>query len=407
MKLTHARITHFKSITDSGDVLIDNSITVLVGQNEAGKTAFLQAMEKGCPIRKVQFNVTEDYPRRHLNDYLRRHESKPDQVLCLTYELTDEELEVITKEYGLEIIKGRSFMWKTDFKDNRTVTFPDLVDEKKYIQVCAARASLTQEVKEKCLQSSNLKAMINTLENSDLNEEEKAWREALNIRFTETTWSNVLAHEIFNKHVSTRRPKFLYFDEYQLLPGKVSLQSLNHRITSKAALSEEDETVLRLFEMADINIQNLMGQSGYEEAKARLEGLSNTITDQIFEYWTQNQELDVEFDIRNDPQDSDDRFKNGPNLYIRIRNRRHRATVSFSQRSKGFIWFFSFIVWFESVTRSAENHDLILLLDEPGLNLHALAQADLLRYIDKLAEDYQVLYPSPLKVLEKVSEVCY
>jgi predicted ATP-dependent endonuclease of OLD family len=35
---------------------------------------------------------------------------------------------------------------------------------------------------------------------------------------------------------------------------------------------------------------------------------------------------------------------------------------------------------------------LILLLDEPGLSLHALAQADFLRYVDDLGERHQVLY---------------
>jgi predicted ATPase len=392
MKLTQVRITHFKSIADSGDVPIDSSITVLVGQNEAGKTAFLQALEKGCPVRKVQFNVTEDYPRRHLNDYLRRHDAKPDQVLQLTYELSDDELKAIEQEYGPEVVKGRAFTWAHNYADRRTVSFPKLVDEKHYLTANVAAANLTQETKDKCLRATNLKNMLHVLDQADLNEEEKAWRDALITRFAKATWTDLLAEEIFNRFVAGERPKFLYFDEYQLLPGKVNLQSLAQKLTNQSALTEEDETVLRLFEMADIEIQSLMGQSGYEEAKARLEGLSNTITDQIFEYWTQNQELDVEFDIRNDPQDPDDRYKTGPNLYIRIRNRRHRATVSFSQRSKGFIWFFSFIVWFESVTRAADNHDLILLLDEPGLNLHALAQADFLRYIDKLAEDHQVIY---------------
>jgi predicted ATP-dependent endonuclease of OLD family len=33
-----------------------------------------------------------------------------------------------------------------------------------------------------------------------------------------------------------------------------------------------------------------------------------------------------------------------------------------------------------------------LLLDEPGLSLHALAQKDFLRYIDDLAGRHQVIY---------------
>jgi energy-coupling factor transporter ATP-binding protein EcfA2 len=69
------------------------------------------------------------------------------------------------------------------------------------------------------------------------------------------------------------------------------------------------------------------------------------------------------------------------------------VTVPFDQRSKGFIWFFSFLVWFDAVqSRASTKDDLILLLDEPGLNLHALAQADFLSYIRKLSEQHQIIY---------------
>lgn len=113
----------------------------------------------------------------------------------------------------------------------------------------------------------------------------------------------------------------------------------------------------------------------------------------MFEFWTQNQDLEVQIDIQPDPKDADPAFRTGPNLYIRIRNQRHRVTVPFSQRSKGFIWFFSFLVWFDSVMAEGTNAPVILLLDEPGLSLHALAQADLLRYIDSLSERHQTHSP--------------
>jgi predicted ATP-dependent endonuclease of OLD family len=74
------------------------------------------------------------------------------------------------------------------------------------------------------------------------------------------------------------------------------------------------------------------------------------------------------------------------------------VSTQFQQRSRGFIWFFSFLVWFDSVhqqldpAKASAERDLILLLDEPGLALHALAQTDFLRYIDRLSESHQVLY---------------
>lgn len=66
-------------------------------------------------------------------------------------------------------------------------------------------------------------------------------------------------------------------------------------------------------------------------------------------------------------------------------------TLNFSERSRGFVWFFSFLVAFSEYRN--RNEKLILLLDEPGLGLHGAAQSDLLRYIDeKLAPEHQVIY---------------
>ena len=52
---------------------------------------------------------------------------------------------------------------------------------------------------------------------------------------------------------------------------------------------------------------------------------------------------------------------------------------------------------------------MILLLDEPGLALHALAQKDFLRYIDELSDKHQVLYTthSPFMVhSDRLNQVC-
>ena len=49
-------------------------------------------------------------------------------------------------------------------------------------------------------------------------------------------------------------------------------------------------------------------------------------------------------------------------------------------------------MWFSKI-QGDKKSKYILLLDEPGLSLHASAQKDLLRFIDeKLAPEYQVIY---------------
>ena len=66
-------------------------------------------------------------------------------------------------------------------------------------------------------------------------------------------------------------------------------------------------------------------------------------------------------------------------------------TVPFSDRSADSIWFFSFLVTFSQVKKDHGN--VIILLDEPGLNLHGRAQADLLRYIEEmLRPEHQVIF---------------
>jgi predicted ATP-dependent endonuclease of OLD family len=78
-------------------------------------------------------------------------------------------------------------------------------------------------------------------------------------------------------------------------------------------------------------------------------------------------------------------------LDIRVENLKHAMSLPLGNRSKGFNWFFSFIVWFSKIQEDKKSN-YVILLDEPGLNLHASAQADLLRFIENLSDRYQIIY---------------
>src|SRR6266700_4726987 len=70
MKLKKAVISNFKSIENSGEFTVDQ-VTCLVGKNEAGKTAVLDALYKINPVEpnKEQFTQFE-FPRRRIKrDY--------------------------------------------------------------------------------------------------------------------------------------------------------------------------------------------------------------------------------------------------------------------------------------------------------------------------------------------------
>jgi len=183
----------------------------------------------------------------------------------------------------------------------------------------------------------------------------------------------------------------LYFDEYLTLPGTVSVNDI---VTRKAqnTLGERDRIFLALLSLAGTTLEKVHGAGTFEEFNASLRAVSNQISDQIFKYWSQNKHLDV--DIRLDHARPSDLppFNSGWVFRTRIDNRRHRADTSFDDRSRGFVWFFSFLVWFYQL-QQLYGKNLVILLDEPGLSLHARAQDDLLRYInEQLRPHYQVVY---------------
>jgi hypothetical protein len=58
-------------------------------------------------------------------------------------------------------------------------------------------------------------------------------------------------------------------------------------------------------------------------------------------------------------------FNEGIVARARVTNNLHKLSLPLSGRSAGFVWFFSFLVKFAQVQKTAGN--LILLLDEPSL----------------------------------------
>lgn len=399
MILVSAKVGPFKSIEQPTPVAIDPQVTVLVGMNESGKTAFLQALHKSNSVDSSDaFDPVEDYPRRSLTSYLKKHETDPAVATVLTYRLSDTEVAVINTAIGTALPKGYTFSVSRTYKNSTLLGMQ--IDEAPVVTSLAARPTLSSDAKSALKSATSIRDSIKRLDAIELTEADQALLAELTARAGKSGWTDVVDYEIWHNHLSPRLPRYLYFDDYHVLPGKINLADLQNRSRqapgNPTLLTPPHRGVLALLRMADIALQDLANPDGYETIKAKLEGISNSITDQVFRYWRQNENLEVEFDIRADPNDEAP-YNNGPNLYIRIRNKRHRVTVPFDQRSKGFIWFFSFLVWFDSIQHQVGDGsklipNLILLLDEPGLSLHALAQADFLAYIDELADEHQVVY---------------
>ena len=98
MYLISSKVGPFKSISTPQEVKIEDTVTVFVGMNEAGKTVFLQALEKSSDAQGIaKFSPVDDYPRKDLSAYMKQHATKPAEATVLTYRLTDEEVEELNR----------------------------------------------------------------------------------------------------------------------------------------------------------------------------------------------------------------------------------------------------------------------------------------------------------------------
>src|SRR5256886_17234807 len=87
-------------------------------------------------------------------------------------------------------------------------------------------------------------------------------------------------------------------------------------------------------------------------------------------------------------------------LQIRVEDLRHGFSNRFDQRSSGFRWFFSFLAAFHEFEKQKDR--LVILLDEPALELHPRAHRDFLRFInERLAPKHQVFYTTHSPFMDK------
>ena len=70
MKLIKAHVTDFRCVEDSTEFTL-SEVTCLVGKNESGKTAVVQALEKvnSHDEKRQTFDKYKDYPRKKLTDF--------------------------------------------------------------------------------------------------------------------------------------------------------------------------------------------------------------------------------------------------------------------------------------------------------------------------------------------------
>lgn len=403
MKLTKVRVQNYRSVEDSGEFDIGD-LTCLVGKNEAGKTALLSAMRGLKPSQDFEFDETIDYPRRFATKFDERHPDGTAEVIRTWWSLNEGDKAAVEKRLGKGVLKGETFQVRYGFRyDDGSRIWDIEVDDTKALEnminshaLDATERNILHGVHDGPAADKALSGLT----------ERTPKQEALlqDIKKCRKSRFSLAVIDI----LSARQPKFFFTSHFERMSGMVSIQKLQQDKKDKK-VSTGDNIFLAFLEYAGTTLEELLDVDRREALKATCEAASNEITEEIFQFWSQNNALEVVIEIDNAKPKDPAPFNTGMVADIRIKNTNHKATLPLSERSAGFVWFFSFLAQFKQLKKTPGNNNAIVLLDEPGLTLHGKAQGDLLRYIvQRLLPDHQVIFTthSPFMVpMDRLSDV--
>ena len=385
MRLTSVRVTDFQSVRDSGDFEIGD-ITCLVGKNEAGKTAILKALYKLNPIvdEDGAYETDTDYPRSALADY--EQSGQPKDVVRCTYVLDEADISAIEDVYGKNCLKIRrpAIVLSKGYETDLTVSGLE-VDVSKACRHLIKSSELSANLRRRllaCGSPTSMRQVLAEPENDfDCTELEHSLQKIDTGDMSDIIYKDILCDRI---------PKFLYFSEYYQLTGQENIHQLLDRRNNDQLL-DSDYPLFGLLELARLNLENTASLPTTEQLLARLEAAENQLTTKVLAYWSQNRHLRMSFDIRPGQPDDPPGMQDGMNIWGRVKDTRYGVSTQLGTRSRGFVWFFSFLAWYTNIRK--QHNNIILLLDEPGLSLHAKAQEDLLRYFEReLMPHHQLIY---------------
>jgi energy-coupling factor transporter ATP-binding protein EcfA2 len=383
------KVRRFRNVLDSGSIPVETDVTCLVGKNESGKTALLHALERLNPARRASFTLETDYPRWLLVRDRKQSTAEATRPTSAVFELEDTDRAAIEEFVGPGVVKGDTVEISRGY--DGTLCLMVSPDESKAVTNLVKKAGASATTK-KLLETNSFDGLAGSSnaarESVDLTEKTTQELAALEEGVAELLPESISFEMVMLNFIRDLLPKFFYFGEYSTLPGRVDLRKL---AGDQPPASTGLQTAWALLRLAGTDTTRL-GEEDYELRVAELEAVSIDLTRQVFAYWTQNTELSVEIDVdKVTEQEPTGETAVARFLDVRVRDQRHGYTGNFGQRSSGFQWFFSFLAAFSEF--EAYEGRVIVLLDEPALNLHARAQHDFLRFInERLAPSHQVIY---------------
>ncbi len=427
MFLKKVRVTKYRSIRDSGWFDVEKAKTILVGPNEAGKTALLEAIQRlNPPSGSRGFEPLRDYPRAEFDDITSgRVQPHNLTVVEAQFGLDAADKEVIDPEFrDCEYVFGR----KLD--NNSWHNFIGGPPATKYVDLKKDLARLAAHIDGRAPEpaegmspsdppSTPLTALTREWKESDyiVGEPAAMLRAELEKIFTRIEEGNQTEEKRYDDLIkaigvsdrratalwtlSQRLPLFIRFRDYFRVRPLIHLEHLALR-TERNLVDDDyydygNKCLLRLLGFTARELSNLgkIPEPPPDDAAAlqayrdqldrrsyQLNAASVRLTNELRATWMPDSKRAEAERLRV--------VADGQYLKVIVEDD-VGVEIELDQRSEGFQWLVSFFIVF--FAESSDRHrNAILLLDEPGLSLHAVKQREFRTTISRLAELNQTLY---------------
>tara|TARA_R110000868_G_scaffold170223_4_gene405435 strand:+ start:627 stop:2762 length:2136 start_codon:yes stop_codon:yes gene_type:complete len=453
-KLDKYKVYNFRSIEESDWIDVSNN-SCLVGTNEAGKTNLLIALWKLNPANKEPIIPLDDFPRHIYSNYKADNHSE-DVFIAADFILKEKFQEEIAKELKCDPEQIKCVLVERRYDGEYHITFPyskvesydtetlrelfETFEMHLYNSEPFQKESAELQAKIRGFFKSKIEAFPKDLFSKDitvtLQEEiqkfvqesfgkKKNLPELFDIRLLKRLQKMIDAFDgkpiqstsEINQKVLKEIPKFVYYSDYGNLDSEIYLprviedfgrDDLSESARAKARtldvlfkyvklspteiyeLGNESKTIVEKLNQNNQVVSTEEKPISEEEIrewadKKRERGIllrsaATQLTQRFKKWWLQG---DYIFDFQAD----------GRHFRINVSDSLRPEPIELEGRSRGLQWFFSFFLVFLVETKEGHSNT-ILLLDEPGLSLHPIAQYDLAKFFRKLSEDNQLIYTS-------------
>jgi ABC-type ATPase involved in cell division/predicted nucleic acid-binding Zn-ribbon protein len=229
-----------------------------------------------------------------------------------------------------------------------------------------------------------------------LNEEEASVRVNEIIQSYKSEYNS----EILGRKYFEFCPVFELFEDFSsLLPNRIDMEDI---ITDNEQV-EGYKAARNFLSIAQLDY-SFFQQPSSRILKQKIENLNQTLTHNFQDFWQQsigrNNKIHIQFELDHYSAAYGDKAGK-PYLEFWIKDEGERLYPK--QRSRGVRWFLSF--YMELKASANVNKQMVLLVDEPGVSLHARAQEDVLKVFEDIKDKIQVIYTTHSPHLVEINKL--